>query len=1212
MLLVCYAIINIGRDTIKNKTDLNLIINNIRMQLKDNIEYLPFSNKLANILTSYEKSKQNYDLLIENKKADLIKNTIYIHKNYSSSIEDINRSLKVSINKNEQEIENFKEKTEREVILLEDEILTSKKIYKESIDLAKSKYSRAIFDAEAITKDENESIDLELKELREYYRVESQKIKNRQNIKLNQLDEQFKVVKEDIENKISERRSHTDREIEVLTNDIKELKENTDETYLTIKTTHTQANIRFNEFVNKRKEIKEDNIYDIKISYEKALVPLDEQLEKIKKAYDDELDEIQFNYTEKLKALNVIFDVQKSSYNDKTQDIIGKNNREITKINSDFSDKRDQLENKKKLANDVHREKLLKTTNQDERRRLYRKYQKDVRSLNNQLSNAIELNEKLISEQEIKLQMHLYNHDAKHIEQINKWRQNRNIYDFEKNELFAKAKHKYEHERQNIELNRKLLKDNVVNDKAIQNVMILKDLQPIEIQLAIASLIQEREINLLNTENETYQNSFKLKQSLITNQFFKDELTLRQQLELEKEIYRYQTAIVNIKHQLEFEQTRKKREHLIYILKLNRKLQDSLLRQKRNIEQIKMDSQIYISNLNINNLDARLNYETKVLRQKSLLEFEKRQTIINEIRLKNQRLKISKKNQRTLLLAKADAELHQDINTLMFNRIYEAYEIEPKIKTFLKEFFKLPAHPEVFRQLFNSVIQISQAIKNELKGLLAFFIDVDTKLFINIIDNITEYKYRIKHEEIINLYTNNIEQVTLKRNELLKENTFITSQLAMLKNNRILNDTLIEGLRLERNKAKKAKDKHAEEHSKSKIRILRNENRILRSNLRENDREVIRLSSKVIPLDNEIKAIKKRQEQAEKDLIRKKDKEETKYRNLLNLHIKTYHNFIDYIEKRFLNVNDIYSNIINKAYISTEHFEAKLSKINKEQFKYQSKLNEFQQTLLSNWLDLYLITKTDQDKILINFDKITNFSINKLRKRNTNFINSEKIERDYLKNIFNNEIRRNNEYIKKANESTAIKVKNLQNLYREQYANTEIEIVNHDTTTKKDINIISENLNGVLEQLKKEHLKNVVKIKSEIKKEDRKISRKIKSISTSIDEVNHRNKVRTTAIIDRYERRKDRRYKQMQSTIRKYREEINVLLKNKNDNKSKLNDSIKQNAIKLDKFINNSQSKIKRYRVSSRKEQNKITRKEKRTLKSSYKFKRRQIKAKRK
>lgn len=1209
MILVCYAIINIGRDTIKTKVDLNLISNNITKLLKDNKIYLPLSKDVANIFTSYEENQQNFDELISQLNKELIQNTLLIHKNYSSSIEDINRALKVAITKNESEIENFQVSSERNIKVLQTEVTTSKKVYKESMEVADLKYTRTVFDADTIYNEEIASIDVELKDLRQRYRVELQKNDNEKAVKLAHVSEQYEKVAVELKDKISLRRTETDTEINVLTNNINEQKINTDETYLTIKTTHTQANVKFNEFVNTRKIEKDKNIEQLTLSYEASLIPYEKKLEKIKALYDSKIDDIQTEYSVKLKALNVIFDVQKNAYNDKTSEIIGKNNTEVTKINANFSAARDQIDNKKLDANDLHRERLLETVDEHERNLLYRQYQKDIKKLNEQLTNEIETNEKLISEQEIKLQMHLYNHDAKHIEQINKWRQSKNIYEFERNQKFLKAKHEYQNDELAIKLELLLIKDELEAHKKIEEIKLNKDLQPIETQLVIASLVQEREINLLNTENETYQNTYKLQQSVITNRFFKDELIIRQEIELAKEKYRYNKAVINIKHQLEFEKMRQGRDHEIFVLDLNKKLQKSLLDQKYNIAKILLDSKAYQANLNINNLDARLNYETKLFRQQSLLEFEKRNTIISEIKLKNQRLSISEKTKRTLLLAKADANLHQAVSELLFKEIYSNYELESNAITFVNNIFKLPAHPETFRQVLKNVVEVLEYIKEYLTLTNNDFINIDSELYQKRIDNITEYKYRIKHEELINLYSNNIEQVKNKRTELLKDNEYITSQIRVLDNKKILNDSLIGNYKIDITKANKEKDFYAVTHAKSQIRILLNENKLLKAKLKASERDIIRLSAKVIPLSKEIKALERKQKNAKVILDREKFKEELKYQKLLKNHIQQYYNFNKYINKRFNALNEIFFDLINKAYISADYFENSITRLLKNQKRYQININSKQQMFINNWLKLYNITKNDQNKIMTKFDNITEFSINKIRKMHIKFSDSERKEKVYLSQIYLNETKRNNDYIKKSEDNALSKIKAMQNQYKNNYATAELTIVNNNAKAKRGSSIISENLKGVLEQLKNENINNLLRIRKDIKKENITIETKLTSQIKNISEIERRNTIRTSAIISRYERRKERRFKQMQSFIKKYTNDIENIMKAQKANATRFKHNIKQNIRELNNYNLNLEIATKRYRFSSVRDQNKITRKEKRTLKNSYKFKRKQIKA---
>lgn len=1161
------------------------------------------------VLSRYER---NHEKIVE--KFDHYNNIMLLEnrelfEQSNKEIEKLERGSKISINKNKQEIKKFQDEAEESIRNLKNEVATSKKVYLESIELANTKSIREITDAETIYNDEIKAIDTELKALRDEYRIIIRKTEAERTKVLDGINNEFSTIKNDVEENISKIRSKSDNENNILKIDYEEHKKDTDETYLTIKRSHTQTSVKFNEFINNHKKTNQLKIKNHQNEYEKNLKPFELEKQHLKQEYEENLATIQNQYSNQVQTLNIMFDLQKAEYNKKTGEIITKNSDDKTTENAKFSSLMDSLEESKKIQKDKQIKALLKKDiSEREKDSINREYQVHIKQLNNNITKAIKENKKIISNLEIKLQEQLFDHDSNHIIQMNDWRYNKNVYDNSYNKALLKAKNSYELKLKQIKLNENLLKLHLNDNTSIENIKLKKDLLPIEAQLFLSSLVQEREINLLNTEDETTQNIFNLKQSILSNKFFLDELALRHELALATEEKRFKDALTRIKFQLQLEQLKLKRDHELYTLNLNKELQLSLLNQKTNIETIKKDTAVYEANLNINNLEARIVYDTKHYRKNALIELEKRQTIIHEIKIKTQRQELNNKINRIIEIAKNEANLHERINHNLFDEILNIYSIINEITNITKKLFTLPAHPETFRQFLSVITILFKHYKDEIDYLVKEYIEIDNDLFNRRIANMTEHKYRLKHEEIINLYQNNIDQIEAKIKELLKQHDDLNSQLVLIQKKEALNLSIIDNyLNINKNN-KGRKQRSLIRYNKIQIKVLNDEIDLLRHNYRENRKELLRLSNKIIPLNKQIDKLVNRQKKAENKLAKQRNKEEFRYIKLQKNHLNQYINFIELIDKKKTNLITNFNILINKPYLSNEFFISKYNRIEKQLLDFNNMIIYNQQLLLNNWLSLFTITENDQIKIYNNFEKSTNFAIDRLRKTHYKFLKTEEKEKVHFSKNYLSETKRNSDLIIKANETKQQSIKTYQTTYRDSYKYTEDKIFTRNEKNIKQSAIITENLKGVNEDLTKEHQTNLVKLEKSFKNEHNNLKVKLENQNKALKDIDRRNILRTEAIIDRYEKQKEREMRILNTNANKHSEEIKNLEQNKINEVNKMDNKIKfliKDNKNVEKLIDN---EISKFKITTRKEQNKIIKKEHTTLKNSYKFKRKQIK----
>lgn len=1204
--MLCY---NIYRsDIIKSKASLTEILQNLSEILSKDPNNLQVYKDLASIFSMYKRDEEQINENLSRFNTELIQDNRKRLETHSETITNLNRSERISIDKNNAEIKKIQEQAEENIQFLRNEISTTKKVYLENIDLAKTKHERELREADTAYEEEISSIDRELKDLREEYRVIIQKIDRDKNLKLDLINNEYNEVKDSVENHIATLRKEADAEVEIIVEDNQTHRKDTDINYLTIKKTHTQTSIKFNEFINKRKKETNNNIDALKKDLEKALLPFEEDIANAKKVYEDELDKIQKQYAATIQTLNIQFDIQKDEYNKTTGLIIKNNADEISSLNSEFSALTKSIENtKREISNEQKKLLLQKDIDDKTVDEINLDYKRKINQANLNLTNAIKANKKAVLELEAKLQEDLFIHDSKHIEQINDWRFNKNVYDFayaKNNEI---AKNKYNLKLEEISNKKTLIKFILNKNIEIQNIMMEKDLLPIEAQLTLSSLVQEREINLLNTEDQASNSMFKLSKEIIYNNFFLNELALRYEISIATEKKRFKTALIGINTQLQLEQESLKRDQNLYILNLNKKLQVALKDQIKKIETIKKDTAVSEANYNINSLDARTTYETKKIRKEVIIELEKRQTIIHEIKIKMQRQILSSQTKRNIYLAENDANFHEKVNNDLFDKLYLLHEITKRSIDSINTLFEIPAHPETFRQFLTNFIALMNYIDVEFEFLITKYNKISSDLFDQQINNITEHKYRVKHEEIINIYSNNISQIEAKREELFKQYEDLKEQLELIEKKRVLNTSLIQNY-IQTNKYEKSRNKRQIiKYNKIQIKVLKDGLKLLEKNQNENDREMIRLSNKVIPLTNQIKNIEKRQKKAEKHLNKIKLKEEFKYLKLQEKHKDIFASFLNNTKKTHNILLNTLNILIQKPYISNSFFTYQMEKIKKNLNVLINHSLLSEQKLLSNWLDLYSIIEKDQTDMFTNFEKSSEYAILRLRKTQEKFLLGEEKEKidyskDYLENthLINTLITSNNTLMKD-------NIKNYQATYRKIYEATEADISNNKNKVASQIKVITENLKGVDEDINKRHQLNLIKLRKKFKKEQEDFKKIIASKEAELMLADKRNLVKTHDIISKYEIEKERHMKQMTLEVNKLKADIKAINNTIDNESNKVSEQIKIRAKENTLKTKSIKDKINNYKKSSRKEHNVMIKKEKKTLYNSYKFKKNEL-----
>jgi len=198
---------------------------------------------------------ENDDFLkfIDKASKSMIKINIKVQQHTSENIQNINKSFEIALSKNQNEIEDFNKKTETTINNLLKELETYKREQSDKIFGLRIKNETAKSEHYVVYEEEISQIQAEIKERKDSFLIEQNKLEHEKNAKLEKLNHQYKTKIDILENEIKALEKPFDEEITNLKLAFEEEQKNKDESYLTIKKTNQQSSIKFNDFI---KELK--------------------------------------------------------------------------------------------------------------------------------------------------------------------------------------------------------------------------------------------------------------------------------------------------------------------------------------------------------------------------------------------------------------------------------------------------------------------------------------------------------------------------------------------------------------------------------------------------------------------------------------------------------------------------------------------------------------------------------------------------------------------------------------------------------------------------------------------------------------------------------------------------------------------------------------------------------------------------------------------
>lgn len=1139
----------------------------------------------------------------EKEKEMILKNS-QIHRDFSEKLNQVNKSYEIAENKNKNEIQDFVSKTEEKTNKFNVDFSEIKKIHSSKVFDLKIKNETSKSEHYSVFEEEISQINKEIKEIKERFLIDQNRLENEKNIKLHSLEKTYTEQLKILNSKLEDLKEPFNQELESLRSEFNNEQSLKDESYLAIKKSYTQSSIKFNDFIKDVKQEFNNKLNALNKEHTNKINDIKIEIEDLKEFYETAKDFIQSEYQEKVKALDIVFDVHKNDHNTRVQKIRTDHYQIVTEINAKYRSLRDNLNNLMRELEHNKNKSYLKATSIEEKNLINSKFKKEYDSKKKEILKLNEQNEFELLQQNIILEYKIFEQDLKHLNHVNEWRYTKDVYEKERNNQLKIENAKFEHELLILNEKINLEKEIFAIKKQIHTIKLDKQLLPIESQLYLASHLQTRDINLLNLEFEAYKIENQLKYNNLKLQKDLDELEITHEINLLKTNYEYDVKITNIKTQLEIEKAILQRDSELEVLNLNIKLQETLLNHKNTRFDTALSSTINKLNLEIEKQEKEIQYEIKNLKNEAKSEKNKRNYIINDIKIKNQQIISNMNLDKTIALSRHETEYYYELNKEFSSYILDLYKkLYDSFIAFTK-FIELPSHPNEIRKLHDLISNYNHLILLNAFNTLNAYMNYEKNSFNKRIDSYIESELKSKHENIINIYSQNIESLKTTIIELNERISNLES------NNKELNERIESNILL--SQSIKNQPNYSANIDSKQIQLLEDENKANNHLIEHNLNLIKSINKEIKRQESLILSLSKKQSKDEKKLIKLAESDKYYYSKLFEKHENKYNLFRQYLtlfNNKFLNQFDKFN---QDRYIDLKEIKNRSNIIDKQFKKHYDELIKKSFMLLSFWYKSYLNTTEIENKNLIRFVKSTNRACEENKLDYSKSLSLSMRENTYNKKLYEKEIKRIENELNKLNSNTTIDIKITHDQYNLYYKQTESNISDLKQKTANKIQIINDNLLSAVNTMNHERDKLIIDLENKYDKNKTNILADLIINRNEIETTKNKTNSRINLLVERYNKNRKNHLEEMKNRRNKYN---SIIKKYNNDiaiQEETYNLRIKRNLNRTKAIINEFDLQFNNDKVLIRKERRKEIRNNKKRLKQSFKFKKKQMNKKKK
>ncbi len=1180
----------------------------LKQQLGSDKKYLPVARRWAALLRAVNPMINQTENTLKTLKEDADHDNLLLNRSYLEFVENSQRSFKVLLDKNQEEIEKSLERKQAKNHTLNQRYKEQLKQLDAKLEKAESTYQEGLHKAEMVLKRELAVIQKTMLQIRNTHQENTTAIEAEKKVTLDNLDARYASERKQLEEAYEVFKEDIAVDRLVIQEEGQATAAANDETYLLIKNTYNELSIQFNKKISGLKKAHNRALAEIEKSFQAKHKPLEKDIEQIRRSYEDNKTEIETGHAQKIIDLNTAFEQQKESYEAKKARIIHESGEAVTLLNSKLSAYREGVIKDKLDTSKAMRDEMKSIAPGPDRDRMNHQLTKKLNSFDNELNKQILRTQKDILVKQREMQRKLFQHDQEHLQKTNEWRLRHKLLEYSKKHQQNTLDMRYKLSMTVHQHRLKLLETDFAHHKDLLLLVHNNDALKLETQVYLAAAVQERDLNTLANDAHLDIAGVRHLEAELDHKLKQKALAHDHALALLKHKYDDDQQVLNITIQLEIEKEKMKRDYGLkeqeLRLEMNQRIRDKtalMLEDALNQEEARLDTERTL-------LLIGLNHEQDLVREEAEREADKRRFLSNEGRFRMQQRLSNEKAGRFLKVYRLELELMQTQSETFMALMHLLHGQRLSFKNIVNDLYVLPSHPEDFKAVLNLINDLLEKLEISTLELITFYQTLDETFFKRKIDDLTSYKYMLKHEDMMNLFDTEIKKVQDQKAAMLDIINQMEGSMLMLQTNLEKEQAFIAQL-LKINQGIKDQEIKSKDRSadiKENLKLISNhehEVKRIQGERQRLEKEINTRHRQIVPLNRALDKLDLRQQRAKSKLDLEKHREAAFFHRYLNKSQIIYKKLSRSLKAHTRATTQAYRLLTNEVYV-TDTFLAQITKtIDKADRQYETQLIGTQQALLDLMRAFYRQNEQEQRAIMQGFQASTHRLIKSL---NHDYENTEKLHEAHAKEALLQKDRQTREHQDKLTKKLElIKVTHQKHMAikQRQLKTTEDDITENNRKLTQELTLLNDNQTAVAAQYESEH------------------QAKTGQMTDAYDKTRHHNEAAWQALVKNLESLRESLANKNQVLLNRYEaqhEKVVAALKQKeeqhfqSEQKAKETNALRHTqddemlarlADKLEAELKTMHNHYKRYVQETTKAQARMLKKETRMLKKSQRFK---------
>jgi hypothetical protein len=590
-----------------------------------------------------------------------------------------------------------------------------------------------------------------------------------------------------------------------------------------------------------------------------------------------------------------------------------------------------------------------------------------------------------------------------------------------------------------------------------------------------------------------------------------------------------------------------------------------------------------------------------------LAEQRKREFVVNEAKYKNQQRLSAEKANKLLKTYENELEFNQFQTEAFMDimRMFHAHNVY--FRDALIELYHLPSHPEVFKSVLSTLINLSKELLSSSIQMLEHFQSLDQEFYIKKIEDLTGYKYMLKHEDMMNLYEQEIAKINEKKDDIQKdikalEEQFFSNQSDLERNNLSINQLTKSGFEMKNNESKAETKHHDIKENLKQLSNHEHEVKRIKQNLTRIEKSIDLKHALLVPLDTEIEKIVQKQKTSESTLEKDKHQEASLFYKYLNLSQGVYQRYAMDLKVHFEEIIKFYDHLNHEVYVSDSFLDLELKSLSKNFLVFEKNTNTYQQTFLNLMLSFYHSNQQEQEILIKGFKKSTFSLIKSLNRNHETLIRNAHKDHKKRERDKNRQIRVQKEKVKKKLE--------LEKICYEKSVISDMSIIKvletqiGENTDKQvqELKLLNENLQSSAQQYGVEHEVKVLALEEAYKKALAQIDSTMLNFTKNYLSLEEALDNKNQVILTKYATSREKGFILFNQKTEHYETQMIKAIDTNTERNKTHEITLKSMNQKREADLKNIQFHLKRFTSTTSSAQNRELNKEIRVLKKSYNF----------